>query len=164
MNRIFEFVKFAHPKYIVSNEGNVFNIKTGKMVIKRIIRGYYYVELHDNKIRKNCRLGRLVAKHFIKNPRNLPQVNHIDGDKLNDNVKNLEWVTCSENQLHRISLEKKNLSYKSPIGKRKFTDKKILKVFELRKSGMIHKRIAKKLKMGISTVTHILLGNRRIIR
>jgi len=43
---------------------------------------------------------RLVAKVYIPNPNNLPQINHIDGNKLNNNVKNLEWCTNSYNQEH----------------------------------------------------------------
>jgi len=46
------------------------------------------------------RIGRLVAKHFIPNTQNKPQVNHIDGNKQNDCVDNLEWVTNVENILH----------------------------------------------------------------
>jgi len=62
--------------------------------------GYYYVCLSKNgKVRK-FKVNRLVAQAFIPNPDNKPFVNHIDGDKLNNNVNNLEWCTQSENMLH----------------------------------------------------------------
>ena len=56
-------------------------------------KGYLYVEIG----RKKYKVHRLVAEYFIPNPNNLPQVNHIDCDKTNNNVKNLEWVTNREN-------------------------------------------------------------------
>ena len=149
------------PNYIVYASGDVKNITTGKFKTKRIIRGYYYIDLSKGTERRNWRLGRMVAEHFIPNPKRLPQVNHIDGNCLNDDVNNLEWVSVHENQLKKNILRRKKGTYERPRGNRKFTDKTILKVREMREGGLIHKDIAKKLKMGVSTVTHILLGSRR---
>lgn len=66
--------------------------------------GYKYVLLRPEKGRKtkakNCLVHRLVASTFIPNPDNKPQVNHKDGNKSNNCVANLEWVTVSENHRH----------------------------------------------------------------
>lgn len=63
---------------------------------------YYTVSLSkDNKVRQ-WRIHILVANAFIRNPEHKPQVNHIDGDKFNNNVANLEWVTARENKLHAV--------------------------------------------------------------
>lgn len=62
--------------------------------------GYAMMLLTKNKIRKNLSVHRLVALTFIPNPNNLPEVNHIDGNKLNNNVSNLEWCTSKENIEH----------------------------------------------------------------
>lgn len=109
------------PRYAVSNLGNVKtlfwqNNVNGKLYprekrltpIKRR-DGYLKVNLHNDEYKGRgrgceCFIHRLVAETFIDNPKNLPQVNHKDGNKLNNKVDNLEWVTRSENILHAYKL------------------------------------------------------------
>ena len=62
--------------------------------------GYYRVTFARNGEKKQVYLHRLLAEYFIPNPNNLPQVNHKDGNKLNCNLDNLEWVTVQENVIH----------------------------------------------------------------
>ena len=62
--------------------------------------GYKKVELYKDGKRKSFKVHRLVAIAFISNPDNKPEVNHIDGNKINNNIDNLEWVTSSENTIH----------------------------------------------------------------
>ena len=62
--------------------------------------GYLYVILCKEGIKKKYYVHRLVAEAFIPNPDNLPQINHIDENKENNHVDNLEWVTCKENINH----------------------------------------------------------------
>lgn len=62
--------------------------------------GYYRVTLCKGGRKKQQYLHRLIAIHFISNPENKPQINHKDGDKLNNSVDNLEWVTVKENTVH----------------------------------------------------------------
>lgn len=66
--------------------------------------GYKVVKLRNKNKVVTCKVHRLVALTFIPNPENKPQVNHKDGNKLNNNVDNLEWVTASENIKHAKSL------------------------------------------------------------
>lgn len=66
----------------------------------KVKNGYIYQTLLKNGKRKTFKLHRLVAETFIPNPDNKPQVNHIDGDKENNKVSNLEWVTRKENLNH----------------------------------------------------------------
>ena len=84
--------------YEVSDLGRVRNKKT-----KRILRlgkdsgGYVQVNLYNDGERKSIKIHRLVASTFIPNPLNLPQINHIDENKTNNNVENLEWCSAQYN-------------------------------------------------------------------
>jgi uncharacterized HNH endonuclease L247 len=91
------FIDEIKTDYSVSNLGNVRNDITGKILSQRIQQGYKHVTLAINKKPKSCRVHRLVAAAFIENPDNKPFVNHIDCNRSNNIVKNLEWVTPSEN-------------------------------------------------------------------
>jgi len=62
--------------------------------------GYYRVTLAKGGRKKQVYLHRLLATHFIDNPLNLPQINHKDGNKLNNSLDNLEWCTVQENTIH----------------------------------------------------------------
>ena len=90
------------PNYQVSNLGNIRNKKTLRKLKCGLVRGYPHIDFYNSKSRKNYYVHRLVAEAFIDNPHNLPQVNHKDGNKLNNSVDNLEWCTCQENIIHGI--------------------------------------------------------------
>lgn len=70
-------------------------------------KGYLVIRLYSNGLRPCKSIHRLVAETFIPNPDNLPQVNHIDGCKTNNNVDNLEWCNNSYNMLHMYQLTHK---------------------------------------------------------
>ena len=100
--------------YEVSNLGNVRSIermvrhaKGGvKLSPSKLLKqgrsknGYLTVSFSVDSIKSNQSVHRLVARAFIPNESNKPQVNHKDGNKHNNHVENLEWMTCSENGLH----------------------------------------------------------------
>jgi hypothetical protein len=121
------------PKYCISKEGHIYN-KSYKQILKVQVNGdgYKVVSLAHNTIKKSFLVHRLVAIHFIENSENKQFVNHIDGNKLNCNYENLEWVTSSENSIHSKQLQISKLVLKNAngLGEKSRVQKKHLKIKE----------------------------------
>lgn len=91
--------------YIIYEDGRLFNTKTKNWLDGTISKaGYRVYAIRFNGKKTDQLAHRLVAKAFIPNPNNLPVVNHKDGDKLNNNISNLEWTTVEENNIHAVRL------------------------------------------------------------
>ena len=98
-------IKGYEKYYMISNLGRVKSLRTGKILKKRLtFDGYVKVTLTINYESKDFRVHRLVAEHFIPNPEGKETVNHIDGNKENNSVDNLEWATRSEQLYHAYKL------------------------------------------------------------
>ena len=119
MEEIWKDIKDYEGHYQVSNLGRVKSIKFGKEIILKqhinIKGGYYYVCLLKNGKHKNYYVHRLVAEAFIPNSYNLPQVNHRDENKLNNNVDNLEWCTNEYNHNYGTINERISQSQSKPV-------------------------------------------------
>lgn len=87
-------------RYIVSNRGNVIGPR-GPHKPYKTRDGYLVATLYVNSKPRRTGVHRLVALAFIPNPEGKPQINHKNGVKTDNRPENLEWVTCSENNLHR---------------------------------------------------------------
>lgn len=119
-------------KYIISNTNKIISLdfkRTGvrKQMIPRIgTTGYYMIVLCKDGKPKNHRMHRLIEKAFIPNPENKGDINHIDGNKLNNHISNLEWNTRKENINHayRIGLSK-NSDFAIKMFKERFSKKVI---------------------------------------
>ena len=94
-----------YDKYEVDRSGNVRSLQSpDRIVLKHSVdrQGYHFVDLRNKTKRKHAMVHRLVAEAFIENPDpdNKTQVNHINGDKSDNHVDNLEWVSPKENVAH----------------------------------------------------------------
>ena len=87
-------------RYEVSTYGNVRSLATGKTMSKSYHKGYCRVVFYKEGKRRRFRVHRLVMLTFVKNPRRKPHVNHLDGNRSNNHISNLEWCTPKENFDH----------------------------------------------------------------
>lgn len=97
---MFKTIK-GYENYQIDENGNILNTVTHKMLKGSIgEHGYKYYRLSKDGVKKMFYAHRLVAETYIPNPENLPVVNHKDGNKQNNNIDNLEWVSYSGNVSH----------------------------------------------------------------
>jgi hypothetical protein len=120
---------FSYDRSILYSNGLTVNHK-GKKLRQEISKGYFRVSLSKNNVVKRFLVHRLIAACFIENANDKRCVNHIDGNKQNNNVSNLEWVSHSENERHSYdSLGKVN-------GNRKMSSEDVLYVLESKETGI----------------------------
>lgn len=155
--------------YEISNHGRI-KCLVRKGVPKEIFKslrihpnhGYIDVQLRkDNKV-KTLKLHRLVAINFLPNPNDLPVVNHKDGNKTNNKVDNLEWVTHKENILHAHKMGLVDLSKGNNHYNTKIKDEEIPKIFKMKKDGLKNYEIAKIYNVNPTTISKILKGKRSL--
>lgn len=115
--------------YQVSNLGNVKSLKTNK-ILKKMLSEYYHVALYKNKTKKHIKIHRLVAQAFLPNPNNYDCINHIDENKLNNNVENLEWCSKKYNCNYGIRNEKMSKSKSKYKIVQKNKNNKIVKIWD----------------------------------
>lgn len=133
------------------------------MVKQQIIHNYKYVSLYFNNVKKTLRVHRLVALAFIPNPNNLPCINHIDENKLNNCVENLEWCDAHYNNTYgnRMKIIKeKNTNHQSlsiPIRQIDKTTKELINIFPSAREAMRYLLTINKNLSSSSVCTNICL-------
>lgn len=164
-------IKSLERPYI--NQYGLCGMKKEKILTKKIVcfdkkkkekSGYYAVNLSNNDRGKWKRLHIIVAKAFIPNPHNKPQVNHINGNKLDNRAENLEWVTHKENCIHawRTGLHKNEEERikkikESNIKTKKITDDIIKNVYsEYKEKKISMHKLAKKYNISVQSVSNII--------
>lgn len=156
-------IKDYKGKYQISNLGRIKSLRrkvvqsnSYEYVIKEKIlkqskntNGYLSITLNNNG-KKRFSVHRLVGTHFLNNPENKEQINHINGVKTDNRIGNLEWVTKSENQIH---------AYKSGLAfvKKKFSKKDAINIrLEYKKSKTTYNKLAKKYNTSRKTIFNII--------
>ena len=99
--------------YQVISNGDIIGIFGKKLKPILNVNGYITYGLFNKGKQKRFLAHRIIAKCFIPNPKNKPQVNHINGVKTDNRVENLEWCTGSENQKHAVNIGLRDKGYKS---------------------------------------------------
>ncbi len=147
----------GYEDYLVSNLGNVMSLKNKtKRLLKPSIdsSGYYLIALLKNGRQKSFRIHKLVAEHFLENPLDLKLVNHKDGNKLNNHVHNLEFVTYSDNIIHAYNTNLRKKGENTYCAK--LTDKQVMDIrLLLRKGIYTRKEISEIYKVSETTILRI---------
>lgn len=157
--RINDFLPNIKDLYTINDNGEIFSDISGKMKTRNKGNTEYQIInfMTQEGKKKTYRVHRLVMMAFkpIEDMDNL-EVNHMDGDKKNNALSNLEWCSASENQKHafRIDLQRARKGEKSNFSK--LTQADIEKIFELRKLGWLQKDIADQIGCTRSNISYIL--------
>jgi len=136
--------------YTISTEGEVVNTVTGHIKACTVYaNGYRHADLSKNNAVTKVAVHRLVALHFISNTKGKRVVNHIDGNKLNNNVSNLEWNTDAENAQH---------AYDTGLNKQAklFTEEEYLAMYNELTEKVNITTLAKKYNCAIATLSENL--------
>lgn len=145
--------------YLVSNLGRIMSIKHNKRYIISLSmgRGYWNVTFWMNNKSKLFGVHRIVAKAFIPNPENKREVNHIDGNKINNHVSNLEWNTSKENKQHAVKMQLVAYGSQKPSSKLKESDIPIIRKLHLIDK-VSQNQIARDYKVSVFTIHSIFKG------
>lgn len=169
-----EFQKFKKipnfDNYYIDELGNImsFKINYNKYIKKLKVHignsGYNYVGLVKNKIQKKYFIHRLMALTYLSNSLNKSDVNHKDGNKLNNTISNLEWCTKSENMLHSYNILKQKPIWLNKKGSLHNLSKKVI---QLDKNNNILKifggvrEASRELNLNNGHISSVCLGNRK---
>jgi hypothetical protein len=132
MIEIWKEIKDYEDLYKINNFGKIISLRNNRERKSHLDKyGYYRSILSKDKKQRNVIISRMVAEAFIPNPNNLPQVNHIDGNKQNNHVSNLEWISNIDNQIHA---RKTGLINNNGVnsGNSKFTEEDVIKIRNLK--------------------------------
>lgn len=157
-------VKGFEGRFMITDFGRLFSINGRCKGIKELFThidslGYHNTNLNMKPKKRHVRIHQLVGEHFVDNPDNKPQLNHIDGDKLNNHYSNLEWCTIDENIKHAVRIGLLDVKGEKHFNS-KLHDSDIPLIFEMRNKEMLMKDIAARFGVSRRTIGDVL--NRRL--
>ena len=141
--------------YVVFKDGSIFSLVNKKFLKVYTFRYATILLTDNNKKQVTCQIHRLIATAFIPNPDNLPQVNHIDGNKLNNDILNLEWCDRSYNAKHAYSIGLAESRKGSKVGTSKLNEYDVILIKGLLENGYGLTQISKIFNVSTRTIYDI---------
>jgi hypothetical protein len=176
MNEIWNFLENSDNQYQISNAGRFKSIfrrrYCGKNKGLKIVysdhlyslycnNGYMQVTFSQKNFQKTEKIHKLVAKYFIPNPNNYPEINHKNGISIDNRVENLEWCNRQQNMQHAHKMGLMNMEKGEERYNVKLTEAKVKEIRKLRKENKIPTRkLAKMFEVSRSTIIDILTKRR----
>lgn len=148
--------EYRNTGYFVNEQGDVIGKRKVLKPCKNK-KGYLVVDLSHEKQKLTRLVHRLVAELFLPNPENKPEVNHIDGDKTNNCVDNLEWVTAKENKSHAMQVLGKG--YGETHSQATLTEKQVREVCVMIQEGYRTIDIHRELDIDLEKIRSIRKGS-----
>lgn len=148
-----EFVELKEfPNYFINREGVIIGKRGKPLVPRNNVDGYPVVCIRHNGKRHCKRVHRLLAQTFLPNPEKLPVVNHLDGNKENYSLDNLEWTTGKANMEHAATV----LGVMK--GNRTFSEDDIHQICKLMETGKSNREISKTTGVTLDVITKVRTG------
>lgn len=145
------------PGYWVNRKGEVLGKRGKKLKLGTSSKGYPQITFETRQVHRCIKIHRLVAQYFVynDNPELKNQVNHIDGNKTNNNVNNLEWCTNQENNIHKMENGLNVTLYGENSGRSKLTNKQVIDIYISKEP---YKKLIEKYNVSKSTISSIKCG------
>lgn len=167
----YKVIDGTNGAYGINEQGVIVRLKQGRTTtVGKILKAWlnpktgYYIWCYDSDAVSppSRQIHRLVAITFIPNPNNLPCVNHRDGNKLNNNVNNLEWCSYKQNTQHAISLGLVN-PRRPNTSNRKLTDSDVADIIKQYLNGFSQVYLANKYNVNQCHISRIINKQRRLL-
>lgn len=147
---------FTTP-YSVTSDGKVYSHKYKKWLQPNLVGGYHQVTLYYNGLRRSRLIHRLLMSAYKPTNDNNLQINHIDNNRINNDISNLEWVTAKENSHHRDIQDRFVKLQGSTNGNSKLTESQVMSIREeFKLSKISYAALARKYKVDESLISGII--------
>ncbi|WP_369124839.1 HNH endonuclease [Bacillus cereus group sp. TH153LC] len=150
-------IRYKDTKYFLTEDGGVFNSESGKYLKGiRNKNGYLSITLSHKNVKTQHLVHRLIANAYLPNPKGYPNVNHIDGNKHNNSIDNLEWISQRDNVIHAYKLGLAVSVKGEKVGSSKLTEEDVLTVRKLHKDGYSIGKLSRMNNVGVSCIHQIV--------